>query len=218
MSSCSVPLSPLNRMDGKRLMNRPDKPATPERMARIRDVLSRRQKDLTLVIDNVWDPHNVSAILRSCDAFGVLGIHLYYTTAQWPDLGAKSSASGKKWVECVPHEDPAEMIGALERSGHQVFCTGFSEKAVPLHAVDFTRPTAVILGNEHRGASPELVELAQSELYIPMQGMIPSFNVSVAAALILYEAYVQRSDKGMYDSPSLSREEFDGYAARWAAK
>ncbi len=187
---------------------------TPEREARIRNVLSMRRKDITLVMDNVWDPHNVSAILRSCDAFGVLRVHLYYTTEKWPDLGAKSSASAKKWVDRRRHTDAAAMLGGLRSQGFQVLRTGFSPTAKPLMDFDFTRPSAVILGNEHRGVSPEIQELVPDELYIPMQGMVQSFNVSVAAALILYEAFSQRRAAGSVGT-DLGGEELRELEADW---
>ena len=191
---------------------------TPERAERIRSVLAMRQRDLSLVMDNIWNPHNVSAVLRSCDAFGLFRVHLYYTTEKWPELGKKSSASAKKWVERIGHTDAAEMLGVLRESGGQVIRTGFSETAKPLHAFDFTKPTAVILSNEHRGASPELVELVPDELYIPMQGMVQSLNVSVAAAVILYEAHSQRRRAGMLESPDFTPEELEELFLEWSDK
>lgn len=188
-----------------------------KRKQRIDQVLARRQKDLTLVMDNIWDPHNVSAVLRSCDAFGVSDVHLYYTTAQWPDLGRKSSGSAKKWIRLNQHVDAATMVAGLAREGGQVLRTGFSATARPVMDFDFTRPTAVILSNEHRGTSPELAALVPDEVYIPMQGMVQSLNVSVAAAIILYEAFSQRHRAGMYDSPSFDADELDALRARWRA-
>ncbi|MFW5838176.1 MAG: TrmH family RNA methyltransferase [Desulfovibrionaceae bacterium] len=195
----------------------PKKP-TPRREAKIREVLSRRQKDLTLVVDNIWDPHNVSAILRSCDAFGVLTVHLYYTVEEFPNLGKKSSASGRKWVGRRRHRDGRAMVDELTGRGFHLLRTGFSPAAKPVSAWDLTRPTAIILGNEHSGVSQELQDLVPDEAYIPMQGMIPSFNVSVAAALMLYEAWRQRDQAGMYDAPSLLPEELEEIAGHWMRK
>lgn len=189
---------------------------TPQRTERIKSVLAKRQRDFTLVMDNIWDPHNVSAILRSCDAFGLFRVHLYYTTEKWPELGKKSSASAKKWVERVGHTDGPAMLDQFAQAGVQVIRTGFSDTARPLFDFDFTKPTAVILSNEHRGASPELVEAVASELYIPMQGMVQSLNVSVAAAVILYEAFSQRRRAGMLDAPAFSPEELAALEAEWA--
>jgi tRNA (guanosine-2'-O-)-methyltransferase len=191
---------------------------TEERKKRIDGVLARRQKDLTLVMDNIWDPHNVSAVLRSCDAFGVAGVHLYYTDSQWPDLAKKTSGSAKKWIELTRHVDAADMVGHLKAQGTRILRTGFSESARPVMDFDFTKPTAIILSNEHRGTSPELAELAPDEIYIPMQGMVQSFNVSVAAAIILYQAFVQRDAAGMYDNPSYSREEMESLKTEWYSR
>ena len=191
---------------------------TEKRKQRIDQVLAKRQKDLTMVMDNIWDPHNVSAVLRSCDAFGVFGVHLYYTTSEWPDLAKKSSASAKKWIQRTRHIDAASMVEDLRGQGMQILRTGFSETAKPVTAFDFTRPTAVILSNEHRGTSPELAELVQDEIYIPMHGMVQSFNVSVAAAIILYEASTQRDRAGMYETSSFPEDELEKLKAEWYSR
>ncbi|MBG0775727.1 MAG: RNA methyltransferase [Desulfovibrionaceae bacterium] len=191
---------------------------TPQRLARIRSVLARRQPDLTLVLSNIHDPHNVSAIYRSCDAFGVHTVHLHYTTTAFPALGRKSSASARKWVRTVRHDDARAMIDGLKAEGCQVLATGFSATARPVLDFDFTRPTAVILGNEHDGVEPELKELATDEIYIPMQGMIQSLNVSVAAAVTLFEAWRQRWEAGFYGTPRLDAAAYEAAVEEWAAK
>jgi tRNA (guanosine-2'-O-)-methyltransferase len=188
------------------------------RRERIRQVLRRRQKDLTLVMDNIWDPHNVSAILRSCDAFGVLEVQLYYTREAFPAIGKKSSASARKWVERARWRDAHEMARSLRSRGCAILATGFSDTARPLPQWDLARPCAIVLSNEHSGISPEIAALADGELYIPMMGMIPSLNVSVAAAVILYEAWRQRWEKGAFDECGLSPEEFERMYALWASK
>ena len=188
---------------------------TDKRKERIDTVLAKRQKDLTLVMDNIWDPHNVSAVLRSCDAFGVSDVHLFYTTSTWPELGKKSSASAKKWIRRTRHLDARSMVEQLRQGGGQVLRTGFSASARPVQDFDFTKPTAVVLSNEHNGTAPEIAELVTDEVYIPMFGMVQSFNVSVAAAIILYEASTQRQRAGMYDQPTFSREELDRLKTEW---
>ncbi|QGY40728.1 tRNA methyltransferase [Pseudodesulfovibrio cashew] len=188
---------------------------TQARKERIDAVLAKRQKNLTLVMDNIWDPHNVSAVLRSCDAFGVADVHLYYTTSKWPELGKKSSASAKKWVRRTRHLDAGEMIAGLRKEGKQVLRTGFSASARPVMEFNLTEPTAVILSNEHNGTAPEIAELVPDEIYIPMFGMVQSFNVSVAAAIILYEASTQRQRAGMYDQPSFNEDELAELRAEW---
>lgn len=191
---------------------------TDNRKQRILDVLARRQKDLAVVLNNIHDPHNVSAILRSCDAFGVGEAHLLYTDTPFPQLGHKSSASAKKWVELKRHKSARSMVEMLRASGHQILSTGFGPGAKPLTAWDMTKPTAVILGNEHAGVNDELQELVPDHIYIPMQGMVQSLNVSVATAVILYEAFRQRMEKGLYSSATLTQEEIKAKFDVWIAK
>lgn len=194
------------------------KEPTPRRKARLREVLAHRQPDLTLVLANIHDPHNVSAIYRSCDAFGVDKVHLYYTNTPFPVLGRKTSASARKWVESVRHRDREELFAALRGQGMQVLATTFTDEARPLRQWDFTRPTAVIMGNEHSGVNEELVQSADGQLYIPMYGMIQSFNVSVASAIILAEATRQREEAGFYDTPRLAQDELERRLGLWLEK
>lgn len=191
---------------------------TDRRRDRIREVLAKRQKDLTLVIDNIWDPHNVSAILRSCDAFGVATVHLYYTNEAFPEIGRKSSASARKWVVRRRHDDAAAMAAELKGQGMRILATGFTEQAKPLTEWDLSAPTAVILSNEHDGVRPDLLPHCDGMIYIPMMGMVQSFNVSVAAAIILYESWRQRSAKGLYDRPGFSDEELGAMYRDWCSR
>lgn len=194
------------------------KEPTARRKARLMEVLAHRQPDLTLVLANIHDPHNVSAIYRSCDAFGVSQVHLYYTNTPFPALGRKTSASARKWVETARHKTSADLLEALHGQGMQILATSFTEKARPLREWDFTRPTAVIMGNEHSGVEPELLQAADGELYIPMYGMIQSFNVSVASAIILAEAARQREAAGMYAAPRLDEASLADKLEEWLDK
>ena len=198
--------------------NMPDRFLTEERKARLKYVLARRQPDLTLVLNNIHDPHNVSAILRSCDAFGVFGIHLYYTKEKFPSLANSSSGSAKKWIELTRHREAGAMIASLRSQSMQIIGTGFSPLARPIMDVDFTRPTAIILGNEHRGMDPDVKAHVPDEIYIPMFGMVQSLNVSVAAATILYEAMRQRRAAGMYDESPLDEDKFEEVYADWCKR
>ena len=191
---------------------------TERRLERIRNVLQRRQKDLALILSNIHDSHNVSAVFRSCDAFGVPEVHLYYTSSAFPVLGRKTSASAGKWVEKFRHSDAKAMISGFRDKGYQILSTGFTERALPIIEYDLTKPTAIIFGNEHSGVDPELRALVPDEVYVPMQGMVQSLNVSVAAAVTLYEAWRQRQAQGMYDSPAYSEEELDALMEIWRKK
>ena len=196
----------------------PDRYLTEGRKARLRAVLEHRQHDLTLVLNNIHDPHNVSAILRSCDAFGVFGVHLYYTKERFPALANSSSGSAKKWIELTRHREAGAMVQGLRDAGMQIVGTGFSSAARPIMDIDFTRPTAVILGNEHRGMDPDVKAHVPDEIFSPMFGMVQSLNVSVAAAVILYEAMRQRRAAGMYGKTTLDDEGFEAIYADWCKR
>ncbi len=189
---------------------------TDRRKAKIEQVLRWRQKDLTLVLANIHDPHNVSAIYRSCDAFGVPEVHLYYTDTPFPVLGSKTSASARKWVATRRHTTVEELRAALP--GYQLLVTSCSPEAMPMGAYDFTRPTAIVMGNEHKGPPEELGGVMDGEVYIPMYGMIQSFNVSVAAAILLAEASRQRQAAGRYARPTYSPEEYAALLEVWLKK
>lgn len=191
---------------------------TPEREAKIRRVLSLRQKDLAMVLANIHDPHNVSAIYRSCDAFGVPKVYLYYTETAFPVLGAKSSASARKWVKSERYNNPDLLIAALKEQGLNVYATSCTPTAKTVGELDLTQPTAFIMGNEHRGVDEEFSSRVDGEVYIPMYGMIQSFNVSVAAAVLLAEASRQRLAAGFYARPTYTEDELATLYAEWAAK
>ena len=194
---------------------------TERRKARLEDVLRKRQTGLALVIENVWDPHNVSAMLRSADAVGIHTVYLLYTIEKAPNLrrhGKQSSASAKKWLDFRVFDDVDACFSALREKGFRVYASHLTNHAIGLHDIDFTHDTAIILGNEHRGVSEEACERADGIYYIPMMGMVESLNVSVAAAVSLYEALRQRKVHGLYDSPQLGEDGVRERLIEWAQK
>lgn len=195
-------------------------PRTSRRQARIRDVLSRRQKRLTVVLEDVHDPHNASAVLRSCDGVGILDVHLVYVHEEPPrrSFARTTSASAAKWVRLHFHDSIDACYAALREQGFRIYATALGQESVELYDVDFTQPTALVFGNEHRGVSPGAIAGADATLFIPMQGMVESLNISVACAVSLYEAMRQRLAAGMYDRPELSEAELDALDAEWIRK
>ncbi|WP_291320979.1 RNA methyltransferase [Desulfonatronospira sp.] len=191
---------------------------TDRRKLRVQEVLARRQRDLTLVLNNIHDPHNVAAILRSCDAFGVPEVHLLYVGQPFPEVGKKSSASARKWVGWLRHRDAEKMVQVLKGQGLNLIRTGFGPCSLSLPEWDFTRPSAVILGNEHSGVQEDLEQLVDQEIYIPMQGMVQSLNVSVAAAIILYEAFRQRHQAGLLEERALPGDRQEALYHEWIQK
>lgn len=190
-----------------------------ERAEKIYACVSRRQPSLTIVLENVHDPHNVSAVLRSCDAIGIIDVHLVYHSGQsFPELGEKSSASARKWVLTHKHSSIDECYATLRRQGKRILTTGMSNEAISLYSVDFTEPIAIVFGNEHAGVSDEAIAKADGNMLIPQVGMIQSLNISVACAVTLYEAFRQRSQKGMYDSIQMDESMLKEYLHIFALK
>jgi tRNA (guanosine-2'-O-)-methyltransferase len=165
---------------------------TERRIHKLKRVLEHRQQDLTVVCENIHDPHNVSAILRSCDAVGIDTVHLLYSHETFPKLGKKSSASAKKWLQFHRHRDYNSLRKVLQSEQKFIYATYLDPSAVSIYDIDWSRPSAIMVGNEHRGVSNEALEIADQLISIPMFGMVESLNVSVATAVILYEACRQR--------------------------
>ncbi len=161
--------------------------------------VNARQHSLHVVLENIHDKHNVSAIYRSCDAVGIPKISLLYTFEKLPKISNKTSGSARKWIETVKFKDVNSCCESLRADGFKIYSTMLTDNAISIYDFDFTQKVAVILGNEHRGVSEEADEAADGRLFVPMRGMVQSLNVSVAAAVILYEAQRQRTLKGFYD-------------------
>lgn len=187
---------------------------TDERVARVREVLLKRQPDLTVVAENVHKPHNLSAILRSCDAVGIGTVHAVTPTGGVP-VYSDTSASAQKWVQLEVHPDIDSTVDSLRGQGLQLLAAHFSAEAVDYREIDYTRPTALLLGNEKHGVTPRAAALADGHVIIPMLGMVQSLNVSVAAAVILFEAQRQRLAAGFYEEARLEPGELERLAFMW---
>ncbi len=191
---------------------------TEKRLGKIKRVAAARQFSLRVVLENIHDPHNVSAIFRTCDAVGVPQIDLLYTIEEFPKISKVSSASSKKWIEQKRYSSTKECIDQLKEDGFKVYGTILSDKAEDIYNLDFTEKIAIVMGNEHRGISEEIIEACDKHIYIPMRGMIQSLNVSVATAVVLYEAQRQRMLKGMYEKSELKNEELEKMIDEWCNK
>lgn len=188
---------------------------TPERLQRLRAVLSCRQPDLTVIADEVHKGRNIAAILRTCDAVGIDTVYSVVPEAGYRPY--RGTALGtQKWVSVKTCDNLAEPVTELKARGFQVVVTALSKKAVDYRAVDYTRPTALVLGSERTGASDVALKQADHSVTIPMVGMVESFNVSVAGAIILAEAQRQRAEAGMYDYCRLPEHDYSRRFFQWA--
>ncbi len=189
---------------------------TEQRMKKIEKVLQRRQLDLTVVLENVHDPHNVSAVLRTCDSVGIYKVYLVYNRGQkFPDLSKRSSASALKWVEIEFFDDVEKCYELLRKRGMKIYTTSFLKNAKSLYELNLIEPAALVFGNEHTGISNEGVALADGNFLIPQVGMIESLNISVACAVSLYEAFRQRSLVGKYEVQQIETALFEAIYKSW---
>lgn len=187
---------------------------TPERFAKIRAVLRRRQPDLTVMAENVYKSHNIAALMRTCDATGVYRIHAVSSEGEFPRHHMVAAGTGK-WVKSTVHHSVQTAVDNLRSSGFKLYAAHLSEAASDYRDVDYTSPCAIMLGSEINGVSDNAADLADRHIMIPMRGMVDSLNVSVANALILYEAARQRESAGLYDESRLPAAEFDTTLFEW---
>jgi tRNA (guanosine-2'-O-)-methyltransferase len=175
---------------------------TPERLERINMMLDHRQPDLTVCMEGVHKSHNLAAVVRTADAIGVSDVHAIWKSDEMEVRGG-SAAGSQNWIDVHNYSKTKDAIDALKKQGMQVLVTNLSESAVDFREIDYTKPTAIILGQEKFGASDIALEMADQDIMIPMVGMVQSLNVSVACSVVLYEAQRQRQLAGMYDKPRI---------------
>jgi tRNA (guanosine-2'-O-)-methyltransferase len=189
---------------------------TPERFERLNDVLNKRQPDLTVVLENVFDPHNISAVMRTCDAVGIQDIYILNNKIpphrKWSE---KSSSSAARWLTIHQFTDAGECFAALRKNYKKIYTTHLSSDAVSLHELNLTEPVALVFGNEHSGVSEEIIAMADGNFIIPQVGIIKSLNISVACAVSLYEAFRQKNNAGQYDIAKLQGEKLSALRNTW---
>lgn len=187
---------------------------TPERYARLQAILNARQPDLTVLMEDVHKPRNFAAILRSCDAVGALEAHAVAPEGI-PLNRPKAAAGSNRWVKIRRHQNIESGVQALRDQGMRIIAAHPSPLALDFREYDYTRPTAIIMGSELRGLSDEAQALSDDVVVIPMQGMVQSLNVSVSAALILFEAQRQRCEAGLYDKRRIDQTTYDRLMFEW---
>ena len=188
---------------------------TPERFTRLKQALGKRQHDLTVLADGVHKEHNVSAIIRSCDAVAVARLHIVNPDGEFRRYHMVSGGS-KRWVELTRHESTAAAFTALRGDGFTLLAAHAGGEAVDYRDIDYTLPTAIVLGGELEGPSPYAIEHADRAISIPMHGLVESLNVSVAAAVILFEAERQRHAAGLYERAPPDADQFAATLFEWA--
>jgi tRNA (guanosine-2'-O-)-methyltransferase len=189
---------------------------TPESHARLLAVLNKRQSDLTVVLENVFDPHNISAVMRTCDAVGVQEVYVLNTKIpRHKKWGAKSSSSAAKWLSVYQFTEAEACFNALRQKYDRILTTHLSSDAVNLYDIDFTGRIALVFGNEHSGVSDEIRAMADGNFIIPQVGIIKSLNISVACAVTLYEAQRQKVLAGHYDKCRIPEPQLTELLNKW---
>jgi tRNA (guanosine-2'-O-)-methyltransferase len=189
---------------------------TPERREKLLSVLKKRQDNLAVVLENVHDPHNISAVMRTCDAVGIQDVYVLNTRIpRYKKFGPRSSSSAAKWLT-VKQFDNAEMcFTELRKRYARILTTHLSADSIGLYEIDFTTSIALVFGNEHYGVSEDIQPYADGNFVIPQVGIIRSLNISVACAVTLYEAYRQKSLAGHYDGTHSNRVYLEELLKEW---
>jgi tRNA (guanosine-2'-O-)-methyltransferase len=188
---------------------------TPQRYRKFRAVLEKRQPDLTVIADHIHKGRNMAAIRRTCDAMGVPKMHAILPEGFEQKRFAGTTQGTHKWVELVKHRSLESCLDEVKGQGMQLCVADLSAQSVDYREVDFTQPTAILMGAEIVGPSEQAKARADIHFHVPMLGLVESLNVSVACALILDEAIRQRQSKGMLDTPSMSESEMKRLAFEW---
>jgi tRNA (guanosine-2'-O-)-methyltransferase len=188
---------------------------TPERIDKVKRLLSLRQPDLRVVLEGVAIAHNASAVIRTCDAAGILHVDIISPSPDIVAINRAISTRAEKWVETSIHSSLEECLAPLRKAGFRVAVTHLGENALPYSEIDYTQPLVCVFGSEAEGVSAEALAFADYEIKIPMFGMVQSLNLSVSVGIILYEAVRQRQAAGYFRKRRLSDEDFESYLRRW---
>ena len=181
---------------------------SPQRFEKIKKVLAKRQPDITVVLDNVHKPHNLAAIIRSCDAIGVGSIYGISSNKEKINVNLKSASGSNNWVKLHIHKSIKASLQILKEKYMRILVANNSRKSIDFRDANFKEPCAIILGSELDGVSKEARNFTNQEITVPMCGMVESLNVSVASAVILYEVQRQRKEAGLYNQVRLNNNEY----------
>lgn len=188
------------------------------RSALIKEVANRRQTNITVVLENVHDSHNIGAVMRTCDAVGIPEI--YVLNSDNPNgfrkfrLGKRTSAGSRKWVDVHVFQHTQACVDAIRLKYDLIVGTHLGKTSTDVYKTDLSQSIAIVFGNEAKGITDELIPHLDGNIFIPMMGMVKSLNISVACAIVLYEAYRQRQEKGMYDGSADNVEIIERYMKR----
>jgi tRNA (guanosine-2'-O-)-methyltransferase len=190
---------------------------TEQRQQRIEHVLKHRQPNITLVFENVFDPHNISAVMRTADAIGIQEIYIVQTKLPTrKKFGNKTSSSANKWLTIHQFTNIETCFEEVRKKYKNIYSTYLNSESKSVYEIDFTQSIALVFGNEHEGVTPQTNDLCDGNFIIPQVGMIQSLNISVACAVTLYEAFRQKQLAGHYNQVSLPEQEYNQLFKKWS--
>ncbi len=189
---------------------------TPQRHHRLTTVLKQRQPDLTVVLENVFDPHNVSAVMRTCDAVGIQDVYILNNRIpphkKW---GYKSSSTAAEWLTVHQFTDAEKCFEEVRKRYEKIYTSYLSDNATDLYEINLTQSIALVFGNETFGVSDEIRKYSDGDFIIPQVGIIKSLNISVACAVTLYEAFRQKKQQGHYEQSRLPETDMQYLQIKW---
>ena len=189
----------------------------PRRFERIKNVLNCRMKNLTVLVEAVNKPHNLSAILRTCDAAGVFEANFICEEDKVKTFNSTAQGS-QKWVNLNNHETTISAVSELKKKGFKLYGTTLNKRSTDYREFDYSENTCFVLGAEKWGLSDDLISKVDDSIFIPMSGMVQSLNVSVAASILLFEAVRQRKNKSLlpFNGEGLSKKEYQKTLFEWS--
>ena len=189
---------------------------TPQRYERLTSVLHHRQPDLTVILENVFDPHNISAVMRTCDSVGIQDVYVLNNRIpphkKW---GEKSSSTASKWLSVHQFTDVENCFEEIRKKYAKVYTSYLGESSEDLYQMNLTESVALVFGNETFGVSDDIRKYADGDFIIPQAGIIKSLNISVACAVTLYEAFRQKKQKGHYNESRLPETQMRNLQKQW---
>jgi len=188
---------------------------TKERVEKVRKVLGLRQPDLRVVLEEIKNTHNANAVVRTCDAAGILHVDVISSSSEPLPINEAVSTRADKWILFHYYRSTSECLSQLKEKGFKIAVTHLGPDSIPYDLLDYTQSLAIAFGNESEGISNEALQMADYKIKIPMLGMAQSLNLSVSAGIILYEALKQRREKGFFKERRLTSEEFGNYFKKW---
>lgn len=189
---------------------------TPARYNRLTTVLNNRQPDITVVLENVFDPHNISAVMRTCDAVGIQDVYILNDRIpphkKW---GYRSSSTAAEWLSVHQFTDAETYFEEVKKKYSKIYTSHLGARSSGLYSLDLTESIALVFGNETFGVSDTIRKYSDGDFIIPQVGIIKSLNISVACAVTLYEAFRQKKQKGHYEKSRLAKPDFLNLQQRW---